>query len=109
MSIVGQAKAGKGDHLKANLKALRREIRAVKVAIEAIDEGAEKEKRESQDLGMAGPEASTRGNRENDPQAPKEAGSPEKVGHDDKGLQRAGLAQRLSDLVARREQLKASL
>lgn len=93
---------GKEDALKTDLRALKREIRAVKLAIETIDEGATKERQEADGKPPAVPSSS-----ESQPQAKPQAGVDSKQGNrDDKSLQRAGLAQRLSDLMARKEELK---
>ena len=90
--------AAKGNQLEDNLNALRREIRAVRMAIEAIDEGDEKERSTSKDLATI---------QQQQPQdSIKKGASSGREGPDDKGLQRAGLAQRLTDLLAKKKQCK---
>jgi len=79
--------------LRENLKAVRREIRAVETALEAIDE-ATQATGEGDDVD-GGPDSAEAELDRN--------GRPQK----DRSLQRAGLAQRLSDLLAKKQQWKA--
>lgn len=83
--------------MRANLKAVAREIKAVKAALEGIDEAAEQEAREATEIGSD--EAAD---------GPTEGSQEEKPAARDDGLQRAGLAQRLEDLLAKKDQWKAS-
>lgn len=93
-----------GEALRSELRALKREIRAVRVAIEAIDEGAQKERQEKASQattsGIQQP-GSVVADGEEERQATQGSGN-------DKGLQRAGLAQRLSDLVSQKQELKVT-
>jgi hypothetical protein len=79
--------------LRENLKAVRREIRAVETALEAIGE-APNDTGEGSDV-EGGPDfAGAEVDRNGRPQQ-------------DRSLQRAGLTQRLSDLLAKKQQWKA--
>ncbi len=84
--------------MRTNLQALTREIRAVRLAIEALDEGAAEEKAEAGDIDEKPPKSNSASSSGTIARS--------ESSHDDKGLQRAGLSQRLSDLKARKKQLK---
>lgn len=99
------------DQFENEIKALGREIKAVRVAIEAIDEGIKKEAAE-----RAVPKNETEPRESSVQQSPSSSAYPSlekcltsSLGKpDDKGLQRAGLAQRLTDLIAKRKECKVS-